>query len=87
MAVRLGGDEFLVLLPECQLNGVGYVLNRLSGLIIDYDKRAIAVTFSAGWTDYKSGESAGELLKRADQALYTNKRTVRNRSEMQLVNS
>ena len=87
MAVRLGGDEFLVLLPECKLNGVGYVLNRLSGLTIDYDQKAIAVRFSAGWTDYKLGESAGELLKRADQALYTNKRAVRKRNEMQLVNS
>jgi diguanylate cyclase (GGDEF)-like protein len=87
MAVRLGGDEFLVLLPECKLNGVGYVLNRLSGLTIDYDQKAIAVGFSAGWTDYKSSESAGELLKRADQALYTNKRAVRKRSEMQLFNS
>jgi diguanylate cyclase (GGDEF)-like protein len=87
MAVRLGGDEFLVLLPECQLNGVGYVLNRLSGLTIDFEQKTIAVRFSAGWTDYKSGESAGELLKRADQALYANKRAVRKRSEMQLVNS
>ena len=80
LAVRLGGDEFLVLLPECKINGVRYVLSRLSGLTLDYDKKAIEVTFSAGWTDHKSGESAGDLLKRADQALYTNKRAVRDHS-------
>lgn len=85
MAVRLGGDEFLVLLPECNLSEVKYVLNRLRGLTINYDEKAIAVTFSAGWTDYRSGERAEDLLKRADQALYADKRSARERSEADLV--
>jgi diguanylate cyclase (GGDEF)-like protein len=74
LAVRLGGDEFLVLLPECRPEEVRHVLGRLSGLKVECDERLVEVSFSAGWTDFRPGESPGELLKRADDALYVNKR-------------
>lgn len=85
MAVRLGGDEFLVVLPECNVNEVEYVLTRLSGLILDYENKAITVTFSAGWTDYKLGESSEEFVKRADEALYANKRALREPQKLPVV--
>jgi diguanylate cyclase (GGDEF)-like protein len=74
LAVRLGGDEFLVLLPECRADEVRHVLNRLDGLEVEYDGAKIPVRFSRGWTDYKPGETAEELLRRGDEALYENKR-------------
>src|ERR1700726_648202 len=74
LAVRLGGDEFLVLLPECKPEGVRQVLSRLSGLKVQCKGQLIDVSFSAGWTNFASGESADELLRRADEALYVNKR-------------
>jgi len=74
LAVRLGGDEFLVLLPDCKLDEVRYVLNRLSGQKMDYQGLTVSIAFSAGWANHRSGESAEELLKRADDALYVNKR-------------
>lgn len=74
LAVRLGGDEFMVLLPECKPEEVRHVLNRLSGLKIEYEGRDVPVAFSAGWTNYRSGESADDLMKRADNVLYFNKR-------------
>src|ERR1700719_2375695 len=77
LAVRLGGDEFLVLLPECRPEGVGQVLSRLSGLNVECDGQSLEVSFSAGWTDFKPGESSEALLKRADDALYENKRAGR----------
>ncbi len=75
LALRLGGDEFLVLLPECQLGQVQHVLSRLHKLEIDLDGEKITFTFSAGWTDYQPGESLEQFLRRADQALYANKQT------------
>lgn len=74
LAVRLGGDEFMVLLPECRADEVRHVLNRLEGLEVVYDGTKIPVCFSRGWTDYKPGETAEEFLRRGDEALYENKR-------------
>jgi PleD family two-component response regulator len=64
----------MVLLPECKPEEVRHVLNRLSGLKIEYEGRDVPVAFSAGWTNYRSGESADDLMKRADNVLYFNKR-------------
>jgi len=74
LAVRLGGDEFMVLLPECRAEEVKHVLNRLDGLEVEFEGTKIPVRFSRGWTDYKPGETAEELLRRGDEALYADKR-------------
>lgn len=74
LAVRLGGDEFLVLLPECRPDEVHHVLGRLRGVKVDCNGQLIALSCSAGWTDFRPGESTEDLLKRADDALYVNKR-------------
>lgn len=75
LAVRLGGDEFMALLPECRGDEVGRVIGRIEGLEVDYEGDRIPCRFSRGWTDYRAGETAEELLKRADEALYANKRS------------
>src|SRR5208282_4068165 len=74
LAVRLGGDEFLVLLPDCKNEEVRYVLTRLSGHKLECQGVSVTIAFSAGWGTLRSGESPGELVKRADDALYVNKR-------------
>lgn len=74
MAVRLGGDEFMLILPECRAEEVRHVLGRLEGLQIDCAGNKADVAFACGWADYQPGESAQQLLKRADDALYADKR-------------
>jgi len=74
LAVRLGGDEFMALLPECRTEEVVHVLKRIEGLEVDYEGAKVPCRFSRGWTDYRPGETAEEFLKRADEALYSNKR-------------
>ncbi|MGH9495259.1 MAG: GGDEF domain-containing protein [Candidatus Sulfotelmatobacter sp.] len=73
LAVRLGGDEFMVLLPECRMEEVRHVMGRIEGLDVEYDGVRVPVRCSRGWTDYKPGETSEELLKRADEALYADK--------------
>ena len=80
LAVRFGGDEFLVLLPDCKLDEVRYVLNRLSGHKMDFQGSSMAISFSAGWANLRSGEGSEALLKRADDALYANKRASKEAS-------
>ena len=51
LAVRIGGDEFVVLLPECDPQKVQHVLDRLAGLEVQVEAQKISFRFSAGWTD------------------------------------
>src|SRR5579863_2060801 len=80
VAVRLGGDEFLVVLPECKVNQVHLVLGRLGGMKIEFSGQQIPITFSSGWSNYIPGELPEALLKRADAALYINKRSGKEES-------
>jgi len=80
--VRMGGDEFMVVLPECESQDVYQVLTRLGGLELGIDGEKIPVTFSAGWVQHQPGEVPEQLLGRADQALYSDKRT--HKSEEQV---
>jgi len=73
-SARYGGDEFLVVLPECKPENVQAVLKRLEGISVDIDGHKLPVAVSAGWAELLSGERAKELLDRADAALYGNKR-------------
>jgi len=81
LAVRLGGDEFMVLLPECRADEVGHVVARVEGLEVQYGTERVPCRFSRGWTDYRAGETSEELLKRADEALYANKRASKQNAQ------
>src|SRR6266567_3865836 len=56
LAVRLGGDEFLVLLPECTLEQLQLVLGRRGSLEVNWQGQKIPVSFSAGWKEYEMGD-------------------------------
>jgi diguanylate cyclase (GGDEF)-like protein len=74
VVARYGGDEFLAILPDCNIGQIRRVLDRLDGLRIKTSATMIAIRHSVGWTDYIPGESPDDLLKRADAMLYANKR-------------
>lgn len=75
LAVRWGGDEFLVLLPECTAEQVAYPLERLKECAVEFEGTRIPIEFSAGWAQRRGTERAEDILTRADQALYEAKRT------------
>lgn len=74
LAVRTGGDEFLVILPDCQGEEVERILARLKDIEVVSNGRRIPVEYSAGWREYKAGDRAEDLLAGSDEALYANKR-------------
>lgn len=78
LATRIGGDEFLVLLPECKAGGIRHILDRLLPLEIEVAGNKISFSYSAGWTTYQMGEAPTELLRRADNALYVQKKSRKN---------
>ena len=81
MAVRIGGDEFMAILPECRAEEVRHVISRLENLQIECAGKKLPVTFARGWADYQPGETAQQLLKRADDALYADKRLGKDTAE------
>lgn len=81
VAIRLGGDEFMMVLPDCRPDDVGLILARLERRRIEFNGQSIDANFSAGWTDYRAGESADSLIQRADTALYANKRAGKEQNE------
>ena len=81
---RYGGEEFVVLLPATAVEEAQQILTRLqrslSGGLFMHDEKNVMVTFSAGVTAYRFGESLEQALERADEALYVAKRTGKNRT-------
>jgi diguanylate cyclase (GGDEF)-like protein len=73
-AARMGGDEFLLVLPECSLSQLQLVLSRLGPLELAWQGHTIPILWSIGWKQYTAGENPAELLSGADLALYENKR-------------
>lgn len=74
LAVRLGGDEFLVILPECLPDRIPVLLSRLGAFEVQWASDKFAVSCAAGWAGYRNGESPSQLIERADKSLYANKR-------------
>ena len=85
VASRYGGEEFLVLLPECPFDAALRRAERMreevAKLELRYDDRPLGpVTVSLGVAVFPDHASESEeLLRHADEALYLAKQTGRNR--------
>jgi diguanylate cyclase (GGDEF)-like protein len=73
LAVRWGGDEFMLLLLDCEVQQLSVVLARLDGFSVEANGKALPVSFSVGWKAYQPGDRLEELIERADRDLYTHK--------------
>jgi diguanylate cyclase (GGDEF)-like protein len=72
--IRFGGDEFMVILPECRGDQVKSILNRLSTVFFEVEGKEVPILFSSGYAILQPGESPKELMDRADLDLYSNKK-------------
>jgi diguanylate cyclase (GGDEF)-like protein len=81
LAIRLGGDEFLVLLVGEDLESAHSVAERLleSTPVAMASLVPLVVTVSIGLTVIEKGEVFVDALRRADAALYAAKKVGRNR--------
>ncbi|MDT8310377.1 MAG: diguanylate cyclase [Methylophaga sp.] len=77
---RWGGEEFIVLASNNQLNEAGNLAERLRKHIANINFPDVGtVTISIGVAQWRIGESRRTLLERADKAMYQAKQTGRNR--------
>ncbi len=79
---RLGGEEFLALLPDVDADGAAVVADELRHSVeaigVRHEGEVIRVTASVGWARLEGDEGYEELLRRADEALYAAKHAGRN---------
>ena len=74
---RIGGEEFAILLPETESGEAVSMLERILKVIkrtwIQYEDQQIALSFSAGVAEYRDDATLDELIRHADEALYSSK--------------
>jgi len=81
---RVGGEEFMVILPRTTLEAANEVGERIRSTIEMHTFDGIGkITVSLGLVTYRNDESFAEIIKRVDTALYKAKNNGRNNLNMQ----
>ena len=79
---RWGGEEFVILLPETNLDGALKTMVRVQRALTRryylHNHERVLITFSAGVAQRRKGETQDEAITRADRALYKAKTAGRN---------
>jgi diguanylate cyclase (GGDEF)-like protein len=73
LAARWGGDEFMMLLVDCELTQLPNILVRLEGFEVVVQGRELPVSLAIGWKSFQPGDQMSDLIERADRMLYANK--------------
>jgi diguanylate cyclase len=80
---RYGGEEFVIILPDTDLNAAVETIQRLQRDLTKkfflHNNDKVLVTFSAGVALRAEGEDQESLIGRADKAMYQAKQTGKNR--------
>jgi diguanylate cyclase (GGDEF)-like protein len=84
---RIGGEEFLVVLPNCSIEAALEVAERVRQRICDEAivtaTAQIRTSVSIGLAQLRANQELSDLLRRADIALYRAKQNGRNRVEVE----
>ena len=80
---RFGGEEFIIVLPETPVEDAQTAIVRLqrelTRRIFLHNNNRQLITFSAGVTDVRPGDTQASVTKRADAAMYAAKQAGKNR--------
>lgn len=80
---RVGGEEFVLLLPMTPLASARVVVEKLRAVVenanFQYKGRREQITISCGVTEFRQGDTPSAVYDRADRALYRAKEEGRNR--------
>lgn len=80
---RFGGEEFLLLMPETDIDGAHVCIERIRRKVastpFQVEGKSVDLTMSCGLAVFRPGEDLRATLARADQALYQAKEAGRDR--------
>ena len=81
---RLGGEEFLAVLPDTDADAAAAVAERMRAdvaeSVVEHEGERLRVTVSIGMATWEDDESPELMLRRADEALYAAKAAGRDRT-------
>jgi diguanylate cyclase len=79
---RIGGEEFVVLLPETTMGDAQIAAEKLRGSLEDcefvFQGTPVSITMSGGLAQFQPGNTVDAVYQRADKALYRAKNSGRN---------
>jgi diguanylate cyclase (GGDEF)-like protein len=80
IAGRFGGDEFIILFPQCTLEDAWQVMDRLRNVLAEMQVPCTGkgITISGGVTAWYPGDNPNAALQRVDHLLYQAKARSRN---------
>jgi diguanylate cyclase (GGDEF)-like protein len=80
VVARMGGDEFVILLPETDAPAARAAIEKLRGLLLDLSKsRNWPVTYSIGLVTFEQApKSTDDMIGEADHLMYAVKRGSKN---------
>ena len=80
---RIGGEEFVLIMPDTSIENAMNLNNTLRVMLEEcnfhYEGQHCLITSSVGIADFQSGDTAEAVLEKADKALYESKNNGRNR--------
>jgi two-component system, cell cycle response regulator len=85
LVCRLGGEEFVVVMPGVDMNQAARIAERVRttteghDFALDGAAQAVSITVSIGLAEWRKPWDSAELYRRADRALYLSKSAGRNR--------
>ena len=79
LVCRFGGDEFLVIFPDCNIKQASGLWNRISAELQRFNAtsdKSFQISFSHGFAEFSpsSNLSADELISMADSEMYKEKK-------------
>jgi diguanylate cyclase len=79
---RIGGEEFVLIMPDTSIENALNLNNTLRVMLEEcnfhYEEQHCQITSSVGLAEFRRGDEADIVLERADKALYHSKNNGRN---------
>ncbi len=72
--VRYGGDEFLIILKNCNKEQANNIIQRTKDKLNNLEKFNFPITFSFGIQEVKNKSDFFENIKKADEKMYNSKK-------------
>lgn len=80
--IRLGGDEFLVVLPKTSIENSKEIISEINKKVKEFNKKEnkeYLISIAIGNKEYKKGYSVDYFIDLADQEMYRKKQEIKNK--------